>query len=129
VVDGNVARCLRCGRSWADSCHRTPASARDCLPRAVTGPAPKPRVTIQAGTFTSEPEARRLLEQVELDRLAPDARLNLVAVRRTLEDWMCGRLSHRRRLHNLTHLMHPGQNTLFVHSVKDDARAKSGSTP
>jgi hypothetical protein len=47
----------------------------------------EPGVSFQAGAFTSEAEARRLLERIESDGWRSDVRLNVVPVHQNLEDW------------------------------------------
>ena len=47
----------------------------------------QPGLTFQAGAFTSEAEARRLLEQIESDGWRSDVRLNVVPVHRNLDNW------------------------------------------
>jgi hypothetical protein len=49
--------------------------------------AREPGLTFQAGAFTSEAEARRLLERLESDDWRSDLHLNTVAVHQNLEDW------------------------------------------
>ncbi len=47
----------------------------------------QPGVTFQAGAFTSEAEALRLLERLESDGWRSDVHLVVVPVHQTLEDW------------------------------------------
>jgi hypothetical protein len=47
----------------------------------------EPGATFQAGAFTSEAEARRLLERTEADAAGCDVRLNMIPIHQTLEDW------------------------------------------